>query len=97
VANPTNSVPNLRETRKEQAAARRGHPAGKAAPAKAGAPKPAAKKRADATAAPKLRWSYPEGRDNRKDNDAGRRPADGYAAMPSTRSRRWVTASGKPR
>lgn len=53
-------VPNLRETRKEMAASRRRHPAGKALPAKAPvkkAPaKAAAKKAVDKTATPKLRW-----------------------------------------
>ena len=40
----------------------------KAAPKPAAAKAPAAKKTAEATAAPKLRWSYPEGRANRKGN-----------------------------
>jgi hypothetical protein len=65
-------VPNLRETRKAMAAAKRRHPAGKApakAPAKA-APKPAAKaaaKQGDKPARATLRWQFPEPKDKYKD------------------------------
>ena len=55
-SNEKAATPNLRDTKKEMAAARRRHPAGKAlppakAPAKKAAPKPAAKE-----ASAKLRW-----------------------------------------
>jgi hypothetical protein len=50
-------VANLRETRKQMAAAKRAHPAGKKAPAKK-----APAKKATGTAGPKMRWTLDEER-----------------------------------
>jgi hypothetical protein len=52
------TTPNLRETQKEMAAAKRRHPAGKATPAKKAAPKAA-----PTPASKKLRWTFDEGND----------------------------------
>jgi hypothetical protein len=70
-AAPATPVANLRETRKEMAAARKRHPAGKQAPAKAPAEAPAkapAKKAAPTATKPAgLRWTFPNGKDEFKD------------------------------
>lgn len=67
-------VPNLRETRKAMAAAKRRHPAGKApakAPAKAVTVTPKAAPKAvtvtDKPARATLRWQFPNGKDEFKD------------------------------
>ena len=66
----TTQVPTgLRAARKEQAEARKQHPAGKAlpkpGPAKAPANKAPAAKQADKPASTKLRWVFPEGFENK--------------------------------
>jgi hypothetical protein len=58
-------VANLRETKKAVATARQRHPAGKALPKPGPAKAPA---KAAPTKAGQIRWTYPEGRDNRKGN-----------------------------
>jgi hypothetical protein len=62
--NPTPTVANLRETRREMAAAEQRHPAGSKAPVKTPAKAPAARapaKKAPAkTVTPKLRWTLLE-------------------------------------
>ena len=58
----TAQVANLRETRKQMAASRKAHPAGKQAPAKAPATAPAKKA---GTASAKISWK-PEGEKNDK-------------------------------
>lgn len=66
-AAPATSVANLRETRKEMAAARKRHPAGKQAPVKAPAKAPAKKAAPTATKPAGLRRTFPNGKDEFKD------------------------------
>jgi hypothetical protein len=70
------TTPNLRESRKEMAAARKA-PA-KKAPAKEAAPKPAAKKTDGAT---KLKWSFPEGFEKRGETGQSAAFGGGELAM----------------
>jgi hypothetical protein len=72
---PTNGAPvaNLRETKKELAAAKQRHPAGKQAPAKKAAP---------AAARVSLKWTFPNGKDEFKDGKTQIAPfADGELAI----------------
>jgi len=67
----TNAQPvaNLAAAKKEQAAARRRHPAGKAAPAEAPAKAPA-KKAASAKPSTKIKWTATSDKDSRGDCEA---------------------------
>jgi hypothetical protein len=79
---PATPVANLRETRKEMAAARKRHPAGKQAPAKAPAEAPAKKAAPKATKPAGLHWTFPNGKDEFKDGKTQIAPfADGELAI----------------
>jgi hypothetical protein len=91
------AVGNLRESRKEMAAARRAAKTAAKAPAKKAAPKPAAKKPAT-DAAPKLRWQFPDGYANRATTGQTATAGDATYAMTPGEGGKWkatVTRGGK--